>query len=170
MRCGIQNQQDIYLTTRIQCTYYRTWGLLIDSFQGEYRWLSNFWPAVVEWGGRKYPTVEHAYQVAKFDKRPDIQDRIRSMRGPGQAKREAKCWRRYVRKDWSAVRVVIMKELLQQKFAIPTLREKLLQTGQVTLIEGNTWGDTFWGVCHGIGYNTLGKLLMEIRTTLQNER
>src|SRR3954468_6821071 len=37
----------------------------IDSFQGEYRFLSNFWPAGVEFEGITYPTAEHAYQAAK---------------------------------------------------------------------------------------------------------
>jgi len=35
------------------------------------------------------------------------------------------------------------------------------------LIEGNTWGDTYWGVCRGRGSNNLGKLLMKIREVLR---
>src|SRR4051812_21328901 len=37
----------------------------IAEFQGEYRFLSNFWPATVEFEGIRYPTAEHAYQAAK---------------------------------------------------------------------------------------------------------
>lgn len=40
-------------------------------------------------------------------------------------------------------------------------------TGDAELIEGNNWGDTFWGVCNGRGENMLGKLLMEIRDYLR---
>lgn len=29
--------------------------------------------------------------------------------------------------------------------------------------EGNTWGDTFWGICGGQGSNMLGQLLMDVR-------
>ena len=36
----------------------------------------------------------------------------------------------------------------------------------VDLIEGNTWGDTFWGQVDGKGENKLGKLLMKIRDEL----
>jgi predicted NAD-dependent protein-ADP-ribosyltransferase YbiA (DUF1768 family) len=34
------------------------------------------------------------------------------------------------------------------------------------LIEENTWGDTFWGICKGQGENHLGRLLMQIRDEL----
>jgi predicted NAD-dependent protein-ADP-ribosyltransferase YbiA (DUF1768 family) len=39
----------------------------------------------------------------------------------------------------------------------------LIDTGNEELCEFNTWGDTFYGVCNGVGKNILGKLLMEIR-------
>ena len=38
---------------------------MINEFQGDYRFLSNFHPAEVEMDGIKYPSVEHAYQAAK---------------------------------------------------------------------------------------------------------
>lgn len=44
------------------------------------------------------------------------------------------------------------------------LSEMLEATGDAELIEGNHWGDTFWGVCNGVGQNNLGKLLMAIRS------
>jgi predicted NAD-dependent protein-ADP-ribosyltransferase YbiA (DUF1768 family) len=56
-----------------------------------------------------------------------------------------------------------MRSLLRQKFAHPSMRERLLATGDEELIEGNWWGDTFWGVCNGEGQNQLGKLLMRVR-------
>jgi len=61
-----------------------------------------------------------------------------------------------------------MKSCLQEKFSDPLLRKKLLATGNATLIEGNTWGDTYWGVCKGKGQNKLGKLLMELRSELRD--
>ena len=62
-----------------------------------------------------------------------------------------------------------MKELLRRKFSIPYLRDLLLNTENATLIEGNTWNDTFWGIDlkTGKGQNHLGKLLMEIREELK---
>ena len=56
-----------------------------------------------------------------------------------------------------------MLELLHLKFRHPVLKDQLLATGDVELIEGNDWGDEFWGVCCGKGSNNLGKLLMLVR-------
>ena len=47
------------------------------------------------------------------------------------------------------------------------LADCLVDTGDQPLIEGNTWGDRFWGVCGGTGMNHLGRLLMEVREELQ---
>ena len=46
---------------------------------------------------------------------------------------------------------------------------QLLDTGDQELVEYNTWGDTYWGVCTRIrqGQNWLGKILMEVREELQ---
>ena len=60
-----------------------------------------------------------------------------------------------------------MKDLLEQKFAKPELKKLLLATDDMLLVEGNTWGDTYWGVCNGIGFNMLGKLLVELRSQLR---
>lgn len=56
------------------------------------------------------------------------------------------------------------------KFAEPGLQAKLLETGNEELVEGNYWGDTFWGVCRGRGENHLGKLLMKVRTYYKNQK
>jgi len=47
------------------------------------------------------------------------------------------------------------------------LREKLLETDNRQLVEGNWHGDTFWGACGGKGQNHLGKILMEVREELR---
>ena len=61
----------------------------------------------------------------------------------------------------------VMRELLAKKFEPSTeLGEKLKKTKKVKLVEGNTWNDTFWGVCRGKGENWLGRLLMERREEL----
>ena len=71
-----------------------------------------------------------------------------------------------MRADWNDIKLDIMKRLNEQKFMIPDLRRKLCDTYPHDLIEGNTWGDTFWGVCDGKGSNHLGKILMAIRMQL----
>lgn len=72
--------------------------------------------------------------------------------------------------DFDLIKVEIMRDLLEQKFYPGSdLAGQLMSTGFVDIIEGNTWGDTFWGVCRGKGENHLGKLLMKIRENLQQE-
>jgi predicted NAD-dependent protein-ADP-ribosyltransferase YbiA (DUF1768 family) len=65
------------------------------------------------------------------------------------------------------VKVKLMFVLVTEKFKQnPELKQKLLETGNQELIEGNTWNDTFWGVCNGQGQNWLGKILMLVRSEL----
>lgn len=37
------------------------------------------------------------------------------------------------------------------------------------LIEGNDWGDTFWGMVDGEGENNLGKILMRVREEIKTD-
>jgi len=61
-----------------------------------------------------------------------------------------------------------MYEVVSAKFLQnPPLMFKLIHTDDQELIEGNSWGDTYWGVCRGSGQNKLGKILMAIRTMLE---
>lgn len=142
---------------------------MIDSFDGEYRFLSNFFPCWVFYEGISYPSTEHAYQAAKS---LDNQVRliISCLKTPGQSKRAGR--EIQIRPDWEDVKEQIMYDLLKLKFSIPHLKEKLLATGDLQLIEGNTWHDCVWGVCSctkcgGVGTNLLGKLLIRVRQELK---
>ena len=142
---------------------------MIRRFQGEHRFLSNFWPAPVPYEGVVYPSVEHAYQAAKYP--PGVRDQFR--RGsPGAAKRLAKAMQHRAdrRADWADVKYGIMFDLVWEKFRHhPHLKEKLLATGDQPIIEGNTWGDTYWGVdlVTGEGSNHLGNILTQVRRELR---
>ena len=136
----------------------------IDRFRGEWRWLSNFAPAEVEYAGTRYPTVEHAYQAAKTDD-PALQEQVRLCPTPGQAKRLGR--QLVLRAGFEDAKVAIMHALLRQKFSREPLRSKLLRTGSAHIAEGNDWGDTFWGVCRGQGRNMLGELIMAVRSELR---
>jgi len=135
----------------------------IYGFQGEYRFLSNFWPVVVTLDCKRYPTVEHAYQAAKC---LDLESRI-SIQAAATAS-VAKRMGRFIkiRPDWDQVKVSIMEDLLRQKFTQEPLKSKLLLTFDKYIEETNTWNDTFWGVCNGKGQNVLGNLIMKIRKEL----
>jgi len=132
----------------------------IRSFTGEYRFLSNFYPYRVIYDGMEYPTVEHAYQAAKSF---DIRHRLHIQAARRGAIAKAMGRKVLLREDWETVKIPIMRELLVYKFADKNLRGPLVRTAPRELIEGNWWGDRFWGVSNGEGENHLGKLLMEIR-------
>lgn len=137
---------------------------VIDKFDGtEYGFLSNFYSSPIQYEGIVYPTVEHMFQALKA---LDIETRkkIANAATPGQAKRLGRSVA--LREDWEEVKVDVMRTALQLKFSDPTLRAKLIATGDAELIEGNTWNDRFWGVCRGTGKNMLGLLLMEVRRNL----
>lgn len=136
---------------------------VIDSFSGEYRFLSNFWLSIITCEGKEYATVEHLYQVEKTFVESE-REAIRLMSTPGKAKRLGN--KATLRNDWDRVKYGIMKTLVTLKFQIPDLTEKLKATGDSELIEVNHWGDTYWGICHGIGENHLGKILMDVRSKL----
>lgn len=128
----------------------------------EHSFLSNFYQgAPIKLNGIIYPTSEHLYQAAKSTNIDDWIS-ISKLSTPGQAKRAAQ--KLPMRDNWEEIKVQVMRETLALKFnqnrRLVTL---LLNTGDAELIEGNTWGDTFWGVCDGKGINMLGKLLMELR-------
>jgi ribA/ribD-fused uncharacterized protein len=133
---------------------------MITEFEGEFRFLSNFYPSPVMLDGIEYPTVEHAYQAAKTIDTAE-RDRIRNAKHAGTAKKLGR--KVTLRPDWEAVKLQVMEDLIRRKFSIPDLKDMLLATEQEELVEGNYWGDTFWGVCEGVGQNHLGKILMKVR-------
>jgi hypothetical protein len=137
----------------------------IAAFQGEFRFLSNFWPATVEYEGIVYPDVEHAYQSAKT---LDMNERrrIAALPTPAEAKHAGEALP--LREDWPHVKYQVMLECVRYKFTHhPELAAKLLATGDAYLEEGNTWGDRIWGVYQGQGTNWLGKILMTVRAELK---
>jgi len=138
----------------------------ITRFRETYRWLSNFYPAEVFLDEVNYPTAEHAYVAAKTYS-PAERLRVRCCMTPGDAKRYGRTLA--LRPDWPHIKLKVMEDLLRQKFAPGTpLADKLLETGDCHIEEGNSWNDTFWGVCNGTGENHLGNLLMMIRGDLKN--
>lgn len=139
---------------------------IIDRFMGKYWFLSNFYPAPVEMDGKIWPTVEHAYQACKTND-PVVRGRILMVAKPGTAKYLGQ--RVKLRQDWEDMKLDVMKILVTRKFKDQELAKKLLATKDIQLVEGNYWGDTFWGVYNGSGENHLGKILMEVRGKLQRE-
>ena len=138
-------------------------------FRDKYSFLSNMYSCKVHYDGEVFPCVETAFQYAKCADEND-HELFMNKRGfwvQGYTAREI--GRKVkLRKDWNDYRLEVMYELLEDKFYHNEgLRKALCDTGDVYIAEDNTWGDTFWGVCNGEGYNMLGKMIMEIRQNIQ---
>ena len=144
----------------------------IASFDGKYAFLSNFFYAPFVYEDNIYPTNEHFFQAMKtLD--PEERRKIAEAKTPGVAKRLGR--KVQLREDWEDIKLDIMRLGLSLKFhAHMHLIEKLIDTGDADLIEGNTWHDNYWGIClcpkcRGVGLNNLGRLLMETRERFKVE-
>jgi ribA/ribD-fused uncharacterized protein len=152
----------------------------VGQFQGKYRFLSNFWPATVVYEERIFPSVEHAYVWAKFfhldfPNVKEIQYYINGLKA-GQVKTYGRQATEPpgMKRKWAGMSEAVMAKLVESKFSElnPVLVDQLLATGDAELVEGNTWGDKFWGVdlSTGKGDNRLGKLLMQRRAELRGRK
>jgi ribA/ribD-fused uncharacterized protein len=134
---------------------------IIDRFEGRHAFLSNFFVDVDGW------CVEHYYQAAKALS-PTQGEWVMQAPTPGAAKKRGRVVT--IRHDWDDVKIGVMEKLVREKFTRnPDLRRQLLETGDAFLIEGNWWGDRFWGVCNGQGKNHLGEILMKLRKELREQ-
>lgn len=130
---------------------------MIAKFAGPHRFLSNFF---TEPDGT---CVEREFQQSKC---ADPADKKRFMGlTPGQCKRLGRKVK--LRADWEDCKEFVMYQLVRTKFQDhAALRLMLLGTLDQEIVEGNDWGDTYWGVCDGEGQNILGKILMIVRDEL----
>lgn len=145
----------------------------ITSFRGDYDFLSNCYPARVTWLGLFFPSAEHAYVASKSDN-PDVWALVCNIGSDDptdrlKAGRNAKNYgRNYIalRPNWEQVKLSYMALIVTKKFQDNAdLQRRLLETGHRELIEGNNWGDRYWGQCPlGEGKNHLGKILMNVRS------
>lgn len=137
---------------------------LISGFFGEYRFLSNFYPLEngVFLSELCFPSVENAYQAAKWPERERTQFVNISS---GESKKLGKQAPNFNGAKWNKKKYDIMAELVRQKFSNnQILKQKLLLTDGFILEERNSWGDRWWGVDeNGNGENNLGKILMKVR-------
>jgi len=131
---------------------------VIDSFRGEYGFLSNF-----AWVGTT--TVEHKFQSEKtLD--PAQKANILAAPTPKAAKRIGR-WEIKARPDWEDIKDERMKFWLDWKFNQAPFDALLEATGDAVLIEGNQHGDDIWGCVwrdgRWVGQNRLGRMLMQVR-------
>lgn len=153
----------------------------INSFTYPNRFLSNYHLCPVTVDGITYPSSEHAYMAQKSDQYVEVIDlETRSSKmvhwkmrcqdknvPPATIKRESR--NVTLVPGWDENRLATMEKVLRAKFKNDAEMNMLLDTGDATLIEGNNWNDTYWGMCNGVGENHLGKILMKIREDIRDE-
>lgn len=141
---------------------------MIDIFRGQHEFLNNSFPVNIEYDGFIYGSVEHAFQAAKTTD-AEIRSTIRNAQSSIEAKKLGR--KIILQPTWDMDRLVIMKQLLTQKFELNLdLKLKLLKTGSETLTQGGMRKDQFWGVNEfGVGENRLGEMLMEIRLNIRTK-
>lgn len=138
----------------------------ITQFQGEWRFLSNFYPCDVRLGEIVFPSAEHAFQARK-SLVPEVQRSIAQLASPGEAKRYGR--RIELRPDWEQAKKRVMLLIVLSKFTQnPALAAQLVATEDAYLEEGNHWHDNYWGACGcddhtGEGLNYLGRILTMVR-------
>lgn len=137
-------------------------------YEQEFYVFSNFSSFKLRWKGFDWMTSEHAYHSEKFDD-SKILEELKNTRSAHRALEIATAYKDKRRKDWSDVKLGIMKDILRAKVEQhPYVKKKLQETGNKKLIE-NSWRDSYWGWGEDkSGENNLGKLWMEVREEMRH--
>ena len=145
---------------------------MINIFDGEYAFLSNFYECNVTYNGITYKNSEAAFHAQKTLN--EFERQQFTTLSPSASKNLGR--RITLRNDWESVKTKIMYEICHAKFSQnEDLKAKLLATGDEYLEEGTYWHDNCWGNCYCekckdiAGENRLGAILMEIREELKND-
>jgi len=147
---------------------------IILEFKDKHFFLSNFYPCTINLDGIVFPSAEHAFQAHKCQNKEDLM-RIINAKSPSEAKRLGR--QVSLRPYWEDIKEFVMLRVVKAKFTQNAdLQVKLKKTYPCLLVEGNTWGDTYWGVDlrrpdknakYGfVGQNRLGEILMLVRREL----
>lgn len=137
---------------------------MINTFKGQYSFLSNFYNTPVSYEGVLYKNSESAYQSAKTTD-PNIRKKFTNLEG-SEAKKYGNLIK--IRDDWEVIKDMVMYDVCLDKFMRNSyIKNKLLNTGNLILKENNNHKDSCWGIYCGEGLNKLGNILMRIRYELQ---
>lgn len=139
-------------------------------FSGDLAFLSNFDETPFFCGllGEEVKSAEHAFNACKTSDLSQAQWVLGAL-----TPKEAKGRGRQVTLNagWdTGLRMIVMQNILLDKFHVPKLKSKLAATADLKLVETNFWHDQYWGSCYcaahvGIpGVNMLGELLMGVRS------
>jgi len=133
----------------------------------KYNFLSNLYPVEItvvnpvslDKTPRKYGSVEHFYQSAKYTD-PELVQWIINSPTPFSAMKAGQSFSaEKIRKDWDRVKDTVMMAGLKAKFVKNEgLKEQLVLTGDAVLHENTS--HPYWGFK---GQDKLGKMIMQIR-------
>jgi ribA/ribD-fused uncharacterized protein len=138
-------------------------------------YLSPYTAHALEIDGVVYPTVEHAYQCARYiDER--IKDEIRQARSPVKAWEISSKYKHLQIPEFKDPlhKLKVMKRMMLLKAEQHAeVRKALLDSGDDTIVKHITTyppGDGFWDDGeHGEGANHMGHLWMEIRDEVRRK-
>uniref|UniRef100_UPI00135B62FC NADAR family protein n=1 Tax=Arthrobacter sp. 18067 TaxID=2681413 RepID=UPI00135B62FC len=116
-----------------------------NGFKGEFKFRSNMEFCTVFCFNDMYHSVENAYQASKCANKEDRKKF--QHHEPYKAKKDGKTVQ--MRPDFNAKRLEFMETLLRRKFSDKNfhLKQKLIETGDLELVEVNNWSDFYWGEC-----------------------
>lgn len=141
-------------------------------FKDEYDKFSNFYPVIIYYEDREYPSIEHAY-VASKSKDELFRKRIAELPPEDAGKAKSLGRKIKLRPNFDLMKVPLMQKFVIQKFRYDKFKRLLLMTGSAYIEEGNYWHDNFWGNCYCKkcedieGKNKLGKLIMKDRNLIK---
>lgn len=140
--------------------------------------FGNMAPYSIKYMDQEWKTSEALFQALRFND-DEIRELIRIQKSPMAAKMMAKKYRhKLICIPMSDEDVQNMQKVIRLKFdSHPEIRTKLIESGHQLIVEdiGNRNGERhlFWGmkkIDHNwIGNNMMGKLLMELRESYQND-
>lgn len=133
---------------------------------GEVDWMRNDYISSISIGGTIYPSAEHAYQGLKFSKK-EVQQSIANALSARDARKIGRNTPG-VRENWEDIKTQVMLTILRKKFRDSVLMDRLMKTGSSPIVMNGY--DDFWGTGEdGLGKNTLGTVLENVRFELQLE-
>ena len=135
---------------------------VINRFKGDYDFLSNRFPCRILWEGLAYRSAEAAFQASKSQ--DEKERKVYAGCSIDKAILKGKDQVPYL--GWEEDQLAIMESILRAKFEQnPSLMQKLVDTGNRVLLNGNNRQETFWGIdlYSWIGENHLGRIIMNIR-------
>jgi ribA/ribD-fused uncharacterized protein len=145
---------------------------VIESFSGDYAFLSNFYRTEVEYQGDIYQSAQAAFQASKVLS-PEIRSEFTSL---SAAEATLKGDKIAPSIEWEQNKQVIMYKILKNKFSKnKELRSLLMKTNISPIIHKNNWHENYWGECtceecvEKEKHNYLGKILVKVREDLRTE-